>query len=118
MKKSRTPQEKKELSYEKDRKNNYGENSKSSRKNIPKRKRIVNKTYRTAINQSIKKNISTVIENIGDVDSAVKNVKRKSWKKTPDISLGHYLENKKDETDYGTEISFYEVNRRRFFRNK
>jgi hypothetical protein len=30
-----TPQQKKQLSYAKDRRNTYGENSKSSRKNIP-----------------------------------------------------------------------------------
>jgi hypothetical protein len=31
----RSPQEKKALSYAKDRRNDYGENDKSSRKNIP-----------------------------------------------------------------------------------
>lgn len=33
--KRRSPQEKKRLSYAKDRRNDYGENDKSSRKNVP-----------------------------------------------------------------------------------
>lgn len=118
MKKIRTPQEKKELSYKNDSKNTYGENSKASRKNIPKRKRIVNKTYRTAINQTIKKNLNSETLILTDIDSEVKEVKKKLWKKSPDISLGHYLENKNDETAYGTEICFYEINRKRFYKNK
>ena len=38
MSKVKTPQQKKRLSYEHDRRNSYGENQKSSRKNIPKSK--------------------------------------------------------------------------------
>ncbi|WP_017586373.1 hypothetical protein [Nocardiopsis ganjiahuensis] len=39
MSRRRSPQEKKFLSYQKDRRNNYGENDKSSRKNIARNKR-------------------------------------------------------------------------------
>lgn len=39
MPRRRSPQEKKNLSYRKDRRNNYGENDKSSRKNIARNKR-------------------------------------------------------------------------------
>jgi hypothetical protein len=42
----RSPQEKKALSYAKDRRNVYGENDKSSRKNIRRNKRIPNKLRR------------------------------------------------------------------------
>ena len=41
-----TPQEKKRLSYERDGRNTYGENDKSSRKNIPRGKRLVNRAAR------------------------------------------------------------------------
>jgi hypothetical protein len=41
-----TPQEKKRLSYERDRRNTYGENDKSSRKNIPRHKRQVSRVAR------------------------------------------------------------------------
>jgi hypothetical protein len=42
----RSPQEKKALSYTKDRRNVYGENDKSSRKNIRRKKRIPNRADR------------------------------------------------------------------------
>jgi len=42
----RDPQEKKALSYAKDRRNDYGENDKSSRKNIRRNKRIPNRADR------------------------------------------------------------------------
>jgi hypothetical protein len=41
-----TPQEKKRLSYERDRRNTYGENDKSSRKNIPRGKRLASRAGR------------------------------------------------------------------------
>ena len=43
----RGPQEKKRLSYEKDRRNEYGENTAASRKGIGIRKRSVNRANRT-----------------------------------------------------------------------
>lgn len=42
----RNPQEKKALSYAKDRRNDYGENDKSSRKNIRRNKRVPNRADR------------------------------------------------------------------------
>ncbi|HJP76913.1 MAG TPA: hypothetical protein VJ914_21775 [Pseudonocardiaceae bacterium] len=42
----RSPQEKKALSYAKDRRNDYGENDKSSRKNIRRNKRMPNRADR------------------------------------------------------------------------
>lgn len=118
MKKQRTPQEKKKLSYENDSKNIYGENLKASRKNIPKHKRRVNKTYRCSVKQTIQKNFPFEIKNLPDIDSAVKEVKKEFWKKEPDITLGHFLEKKNDDTYYGTEISYYEIDRKRFYRDK
>ncbi|MFD3707083.1 hypothetical protein ACFWUP_28435 [Nocardia sp. NPDC058658] len=46
MVRRRSPQEKKSLSYAKDRRNGYGENDKSSRKNIARNKRILNRVDR------------------------------------------------------------------------
>jgi hypothetical protein len=50
----RSPQEKKALSYAKDRRNAYGENDKSSRRNIPLRKRLVNRANRHAAQQQLR----------------------------------------------------------------
>lgn len=88
----RTPQEKKKLSYEKDCRNDYGENSKASIKGIQKRKRDVNKSYRRSINQTIQNSNNSVSEILED---EIKNVKRKFWKKYPDTPLGKYLKKKR-----------------------
>ncbi len=60
MSSAKSPQEKKQLSLERDRRNVYGENAKSSRKNIPKSKRLSQRSARKAANtplQAIKGSI-------------------------------------------------------------
>ena len=91
----KTPQEKKELSYAKDRRNAYGENDKSSRKNIPLRKRLVNRANRHSAQRALS-------EAVGVTDSAseeaaeqkVASKRPKSWRKQPDIPLTEHLERK------------------------
>jgi hypothetical protein len=48
-----TPQEKKRLSYERDRRNTYGENDKSSRKNIPRGKRLAVRAARRFVSVAL-----------------------------------------------------------------
>ena len=92
--KKRTPQEKKRLSYLKDTRNNYGENDKASRKTIPFRKALVNRTYRKAVNQ-VMKNLTIISEiEIEKTSNKTKEVRRKNWKKHPDKPLGIYLKDK------------------------
>ncbi|HEY0048924.1 MAG TPA: hypothetical protein VGB68_06550, partial [Pyrinomonadaceae bacterium] len=45
----RTPQEKKALSYARDRRNDYGENDKGSRKSIRRNKTFPNRAYRKTV---------------------------------------------------------------------
>src|SRR4051794_29977698 len=52
-KKRLSPREKKELSYDRDRRNTYGENDKASRKSIPLRKRLQNKRERKQASQGL-----------------------------------------------------------------
>ncbi len=75
-----TPQEKKIRDYSHQRKNCYGENDKSSRNALRKRKRWVNRSYR----RSVKNRISLDIES---VDDSVKDVKKHDWKKDSDKLL-------------------------------
>ena len=98
MKTQRTPQEKKLLSYEKDRRNGYGESDKGSRKSIRFRKRWVNQTYRSSVKQIVGQVISvesvdkqTEQDRLERVDQKVKSHQRKFWKKSPDISLKEYI---------------------------
>jgi hypothetical protein len=91
-----TPQEKKRLSYERDRRNVYGENSKASRKKIPLRKKIERQTDRRVANQLLPAALNT--DDLLADDSAenriiahIKKKKRIHWRKTPDAPLGKIL---------------------------
>ncbi len=53
MSKVKTPKEKKRLSYEHDRRNTYGENQKSSRKNIPRSKQRSQQDERRSVRQTL-----------------------------------------------------------------
>lgn len=85
----RTPREKKRLSYLKDGRNNYGENDKSSRRNIRRNKRIPNAANRRLENTAL----SSFTGGSTDVDADA--IERhltakppKTWKKFPDAQLG------------------------------
>ncbi len=104
--KNRTPQEKKELSYAKDRRNNYGANDKASRKAIPMRKALVNKAYRHEVNGVLKQAVNLRdSEQVADVGDEVRSVGRSNWKKSPDAPLGEVvpkkIQNKADHAGRG-----------------
>ena len=92
----KTPQEKKQLSYDRDRRSIYGENDKSSRKNIPRSKQRAAQAYRTKTNELL----SSVARGADpdEAEARVRSVRGKgtssriSWRKTPDVSLRHWLE--------------------------
>ena len=90
----KTPQDKKALSYAKDRRNTYGENDKSSRKAIPARKAGESRKVRRKANQAL-----TVVERLDEeaaniVESSLKqDVERVGgWTKSPDEPLAVYLQ--------------------------
>lgn len=85
-----TPQEKKRLSYARDRRNSYDENKKSSRKAIPLRKRIVNRLNRHAAAIPLRQPAETV-DQLEAVDNKAKARRRQRWQKSPDIPLSEYL---------------------------
>jgi len=90
----KSPQEKKRLSLLKDRRNTYGENSKASRKAIPRHK----KSQRRATRRIQKQVLSAGSHPELDLDEAV-SVRLAShqtwvWKKTPDTPLGEVLAKK------------------------
>lgn len=90
----KSPQDKKALSYAKDRRNTYGENDKSSRKAIPARKAGESRKVRRKANQAL-----TVVERLDDaaanvVESSLKqDIERVGgWTKCPDEPLADYLQ--------------------------
>jgi|GEM_PF-1331831 hypothetical protein len=90
MAKRKSPPEKKILSYEKDRRNTYGENSKASRKGVRRRKSWVNRTFRHAAQQRLR--LTDTQDSSGD--NPVDSLRREHWKKQPDTALGEILDAK------------------------
>ena len=90
MAKEKSPPGKKILSYQRDGRNTYGENSKASRKGIRRRKAWVNRTFRRAERQRL--GLTDAQDSSGD--NPVDLVRREYWKKQPDIPLGEVLDAK------------------------
>ncbi len=96
MKRARTPQEKKLLSYEKDHRDSYGESNKGSRKTVPRKKQVSNQRYRHNVNQLVK--ISA--ENTEEIENKINDIRNIRWKKSNDQPLGLFL-NRKGKLDIG-----------------
>jgi hypothetical protein len=104
--KQRSPQEKKSLSYAKDCRNTYGENDKSSRKNIPLKKARINRAYRKKVNTVLQQvNGEIDLEKADLVENVATSIKRDNWKKSPDMPLGKLvagqLEHRKTQAGNG-----------------
>ncbi|MER5866779.1 hypothetical protein [Kitasatospora sp. NPDC002040] len=88
----RSPQEKKRLSYLKDRRNWYGENDKSSRRNIRRNKQAVNSANRRAprVGLAVLRGPAEP-ELAAAVAERLAGVRPQTWRKQPDIPLGRYV---------------------------
>lgn len=96
MRSRKTPQENKQLSLAKDRRNNYGENDKASRKTIPFRKASVNRANRHTDRRTLSD--ATGAEDAEVTESAelrLRGRRRKVWRKWPDMALGDYINQRK-----------------------
>jgi hypothetical protein len=88
----KTRQQKKALSYTKDRRNCYGENSKASRKNIPKARAHTHRAFRKKVRQALREELGAVSpEQLEEQETAATSVRRKQWKKVPDIPLAQHI---------------------------
>lgn len=95
-----TPQRKKAYSYAQDGRNTYGENAKSSRKNIPLRKRLVNKANRHADRQLLSE--ATGAPDLDTAEAAEQRAqgrRPRTWRKVPDQRLGAYLARRRSNRD-------------------
>jgi hypothetical protein len=95
----RTPQEKKKLSLELDRRNAYGNNRKAARKCIPKSKQLGNRSARHAADVPLALAVGPFDEGIAEaVDNETKcaQIARKGtrFSKWPDKPLGEILKKK------------------------
>lgn len=101
MSKVKNPQEKKRLSYEKDRRNMYGEGRTHSVKSIRRRKTTANRTFRRG-----NKRVVQLISTESDTDNkeirqlGKMKMKKKKWKKVPDKPLQHYVKKQKEKAEF------------------
>jgi hypothetical protein len=99
MPERRLPQEKKQLSLDHDRRNDYHENNKASRKNIPKSKAQGQRRIRRTVNDKLPRGLEDVTTVDADaVDDRAKEVARKMslkrFRKLPDVPLREVLAKK------------------------
>jgi hypothetical protein len=90
-------QQKKRLSYEHDRRNTYGENQKSSRRNIPRSKQRSHQDERRSVRQALIAAQGVLVDDVVDeVQSQASNKGRtkklKAFRKSPDSPLGKVVE--------------------------
>src|ERR1700750_2266266 len=92
----RSPAEKKQLSYERDRRNAYGENDKASRKSIPLRKRLRARADRKRASQALAPGVVPDRIDDGDHLDAELLAERdpRQWRKQPDTPLGESVAKK------------------------
>ena len=88
--KFRSPQERKALSYAKDRRNTYGENDKASRKAIPLRKAQESRKDRHKVAQELAILPRLDEESAGLIESSARHDVHRlgGWKKAADTALG------------------------------
>jgi len=96
MSRKKSPPEKKADSYKKDRRNAYGENSKSSRKNIPRAKARDHREARRVGRQGLVAAKGPIDDDAIDKAQTKATTKRHpTFKKQPDKPLGEVVEMKK-----------------------
>ncbi|GAA2693840.1 MULTISPECIES: hypothetical protein [Actinosynnema] len=91
----RTPQEKKRLSYAKDRRNAYGQNDKASRRGVQRRKSALHRAGRHSADQVLRGALGPVDADRADrVGQNVLALHRKAFAKAPDTPLGEFVESR------------------------
>lgn len=94
----RTPQEKKKLSYERDRRTVYGNSPQAARKCIPIRKALRNRANRHQQNQQISYQGPTPDPDLADqLESLVHHRAPQQWKKYPDAPLAEVIASKSED---------------------
>ncbi|MGW4110246.1 hypothetical protein ACWEFJ_05165 [Actinosynnema sp. NPDC004786] len=88
----RSPQEKKRLSYAKDRRNTYGENDKGSRRGIPLNRRLDLRADRRRAEQALRGALGPADEAAADrAEQAARDRRPARFRKTPDTPLGEVV---------------------------
>lgn len=99
MSKLKNPRAKKAASLKRDRRSVYGENSKASRKNIPRAKARTHREERRAVHQAVavpaELQMDLGLEQAENaVVKAARDAKAHGFRKEPDVPLGEVIETK------------------------
>ena len=92
-----TPQQKKRLSYARDRRNTYGENDKASRRLIPLAKALDIRSERRTRGQLLARSLQTqeqAPERLDAIENDIRSTRPRKWRKSPDSPLGEVLARK------------------------
>lgn len=99
----KTPQEKKELSYDKDRRNVYGEAPHAARRNIPLRKKLRNRANRHAQERPLPSTVVPADEEVLDeIASEIYARAPVVWEKSPDAPLRAIIKSKRRRRETGS----------------
>jgi hypothetical protein len=93
----KSPQDKKTLSLKKDRRNNYGENDKSSRKNIPLSKALSHRKVRreaAKLEQTWERTDEVTVES-RELTLVTARLQKGRFRKSPDMPLGEILKSRR-----------------------
>lgn len=92
----KSPQQKKRLSLTKDRRNTYGENAKSSRKNIARNKALSHQKVRAETRDALTKIVVLEADETDVIESTLTTprLNKGRWKKCPDTPLGEVVKGK------------------------
>ena len=92
----KSPQQKKRLSLQKDRRNTYGENAKSSRKSIPKSKALSHRKVRHGAKDAIGQLVqsSEAVAEVTESTLTKPRLQKGRWRKSPDTPLGVVVKGK------------------------
>lgn len=92
MSKQKSPQEKKALSYAKDRRDDYGENDKASRKNLPRKRARVHRANRHRAHQGLLAATGLVDAEAAEAtEDGLRGKREQKFRKSPDVSLAEYV---------------------------
>ena len=96
--KLKTPQDEKRASLTKDRRNDYGENAKASRKNIPRKKARGKRAYRRRVHEALR-GAAAAPGDEASLDTSERQIAEarslREFPKSPDLALGQHIEKQK-----------------------
>ena len=91
----KTPQEKKDLSYERDRRNVYGNSPHAARNTIPLHKKRRNRANRHMQDQPLRAAAGTDDESLDEIESRVFERAPRVWSKLPDAPLRDVIQRRR-----------------------